>query len=315
MAVPDFQTLTLPVLKEFADGVEHATKDIRQRVANKLGLSPEDIAELVPSGTQTRFANRVAWAHVYMKRAGLLSSPRRGIYRITERGQEVLKSPPPRIDIEFLEQYPEFADFRSPSALPQLKGTDPALLKIMTQGLPMPIDSTALTPDEQVHIGAARIKDNLVAQILERVKQGSPASFEMLVVDVLVAMGYGGSHDDAAQVVGKSGDGGIDGIIKEDRLGLESIYVQAKRWEGTVGRPVIQQFVGALHERKARKGVVITSSSFTKDAVQSARDQSVTIILIDGVQLAKYMIEFGVGVSDVATVKIKRLDEDYFDEE
>jgi restriction system protein len=179
----------------------------------------------------------------------------------------------------------------------------------------MPIDSTALTPDEQVHIGAARIKDNLVAQILERVKQGSPASFEMLVVDVLVAMGYGGSHDDAAQVVGKSGDGGIDGIIKEDRLGLESIYVQAKRWEGTVGRPVIQQFVGALHERKARKGVVITSSSFTKDAVQSARDQSVTIILIDGVQLAKYMIEFGVGVSDVATVKIKRLDEDYFDEE
>jgi restriction system protein len=166
-----------------------------------------------------------------------------------------------------------------------------------------------------VHIGAARVNDNLVVQILERIKLGSPAAFERLVIDVLVAMGYGGSHDDAAQVVGKSGDGGIDGIIKEDRLGLESIYVQAKRWEGTVGRPVIQQFVGALHERKARKGVVITSSNFTKDAIQSAQDQSVTIILIDGVQLAEYMIEFGVGVSDVETIKIKRLDEDYFGED
>ena len=185
----------------------------------------------------------------------------------------------------------------------------------MTEGLPMSIDAAVHTPDEQIHIGAARIKENLVAQILERIKQGSPAAFERLVIDVLVAMGYGGSHEDAAQVVGKSGDGGIDGIIKEDRLGLESIYVQAKRWDGTVGRPVIQQFVGALHERKARKGVVITTSSFTRDAIQSAKDQSVTIILIDGVQLAEYMIEFGVGVSDVETIKIKRLDEDYFGEE
>jgi restriction system protein len=237
MVVPDFQTLTLPVLKEFADGLEHPTKDIRQRVVNKLGLTPEDVAEMVPSGTQTRLANRVAWAHVYMKRAGLLSSSRRGIYRITERGQEALKSPPNRIDIEFLNQYPEFAGFRSPG-VSHLKGADPGLLKIMTKGLPMSIDAAALTPDEQVHIGAARIKDNLVAQILEKIKQGTPAAFERIVVDLLVAMGYGGSHEDAAQVVGKSRDGGIDGIIKEDRLGLESIYVQAKRWEGTVGRPV-----------------------------------------------------------------------------
>jgi restriction system protein len=214
-----------------------------------------------------------------------------------------------------LNQYPEFAGFRSPGVSPQLKGADPALLKIMTEGLPMSVDSAVLTPDEQVHIGAARIKDNLVAQILEKIKLGSPAAFERLVMDVLVAMHYGGSHEDAAQVVGKSGDGGIDGIIKQDRLGLESIYVQAKRWEGTVGRPVIQQFVGALHERKARKGVVITSSSFTKDAIQSAKDQSLTIILIDGVQLAEYMIEFGVGVSDVETIEIKRLDEDYFGDE
>lgn len=257
MAVPDFQTLMLPVLREFADGAEHATRDVRQRVANQLGLTPADVAEVLPSGTQTRLANRVAWAQVYMKRAGLLSSVRRGIYRITERGQEVLKSPPPRITIEFLEQYPEFVGFRSPVELPQLKGTDPALIKVVTDGIPPSLNQpTALTPDEQVHIGAARIKENLVAQILERVKRGAPAAFERVVIDLLVAMGYGGSHDDAAQVVGKSGDTGIDGIIKEDRLGLESIYVQAKRWdETTVGRPAIQQFAGALQGHRARKGV------------------------------------------------------------
>jgi restriction system protein len=315
MAVPDFQTLTLHVLREFADGLEHPTKDIRQRVADRLRLTPEEIAEVLPSGRQTRFVNRVAWAYVYMQRAGLLSSPRRSVYRITERGKSVLQSPPAKIDIEFLNQYPEMAGgFRSPVASPHPKNTDPALLKIMTEGISPLIDSPTLTPDEQIHIGAARIEENLVAQILERIKQGSPAAFEKLVIDVLVAMGYGGSHEDAAHV-GKSGDGGIDGIIKEDRLGLESIYVQAKRWEGTVGRPVIQQFVGALHERKARKGVVITTSSFTRDAIHSAKDQSLTIILIDGGQLAEYMIEFGVGVSDVETIKIKRLDEDYFGEE
>jgi restriction system protein len=317
MAVPDFQTLMLPVLREFADGAEHATKDVRQRVASQLALTAEDVAEVVPSGTQTRLANRVAWAHVYMKRAGLLSSVRRGVYRITERGQEVLKAPPPRITIQFLEQYPEFAGFRSPAEPPDLNGTDPALLKIMTAGIPASIDHPAsLTPDEQVHIGAARIKENLVAQILERVKQGTPAAFERVVIDMLVAMGYGGSHDDAAQVVGKSGDSGIDGIIKEDRLGLESIYVQAKRWEDTtVGRPAIQQFAGALQGHRARKGVFITTSSFSREAIEYAKGLQTTIVLIDGTQLADYMIEFGVGVTDVETIRLKRLDEDYFGDE
>jgi restriction system protein len=237
MPVPDFQTLMLPVLCEFADGAEHATKDIKRRVADRLQLTPADIAELVPSGGQTRLANRVAWAHVYMKRAGLLGSARRGVYRITARGEEVQKAPPDGIDIDFLRQYPEFAAFRFLDELPDPKSTDPTLLKIMTERLSPTFDAPAHTPDEQVHIGAARIKENLVAQLLERVKTGTPAAFERLVVDLLVAMGYGGSHEDAAQVLGQSGDGGIDGIIKEDRLGLESIYVQAKRWEGTVGRP------------------------------------------------------------------------------
>lgn len=315
MAVPDFQELMLPVLREFADGAEHAPKDIRQRVADRLQMTPADIADRVPSGTQTRLANRVAWSHIYLKRAGLLVSARRGIYQITPRGQEVLKSPPPRIDIHFLDHYPEFAGFRSPIELPDVKTTDPALLKAMTERLSATLEAPVLTPDEQVHIGAARITENLVAQILERVRKGTPAAFEKLVVDLLVAMGYGGSHEDAAQVVGKGGDGGIDGIIKEDRLGLESIYVQAKRWEATVGRPVIQQFAGALHGNRARKGVVITTSNFSREAIEYAKSSQIAIVLIDGVQLADFMIEFGVGVSEVETIRIKRLDEDYFGEE
>jgi restriction system protein len=305
----------LPVLREFADGAEHSPKEIRQRVADGLQMSPSDTAERVPSGTQTRLANRVAWGHIYMKRAGLLASPRRGVYRITPRGEEVLKSPPARIDIQFLNQYPEFAGFRSPVEHADALTANPALVKILTEGLSSTLDAHALTPDEQVHFGAARIKENLVAQILERVKRGTPAAFERLVVDLLVAMGYGGSQEDAAQVVGKSGDGGIDGIIKEDRLGLESIYVQAKRWEATVGRPAIQQFAGALHGNRARKGVVITTSNFSKEAIEYAKSSQIAIVLIDGVQLADFMIEFGVGVSEVETIRIKRLDEDYFGEE
>jgi restriction system protein len=199
--------------------------------------------------------------------------------------------------------------------LAHLKSTDPALLKIMTEGVSPTLDSRVLTPDEQVHIGAARIKETLMIQLLERVKKGTPAAFERLVVELLVKMGYGGSYADAAQVVGKSGDGGIDGIIKEDRLGLESIYVQAKRWEGTVGRPDIQQFAGALHGKHARKGVLITTSNFSREAIEYAAGLPTKIVLIDGVQLADYMIEFGVGVSDVETIKLKRLDEDYFAEE
>jgi restriction system protein len=316
MAVPDFQTLMLPVLREFADGAEHATKDVRQRVATTLDLTAEETAEVLPSGKQTRLANRNAWAHVYMKRAGLLSSARRGIYRITPRGQEVLKSPPERITIQFLEQYPDFTDFRASAETPRLEGGHGDSPQVLPERTPTLSDAPALTPDEQVHIGASRLEENLIAQILERVKRVTPSAFEGIVVDLLVAMGYGGSHDDATQVVGKSGDGGIDGIIKEDRLGLESIYVQAKRWEdATVGRPAIQQFAGALQGHRARKGVFITTSSFSRDAIDYAKGLQTTIVLIDGTQLAEYMIEFGVGVSDVETIKLKKLDEDYFGEE
>jgi restriction system protein len=311
MPVPDFQTLMLPVLQEYADGKERVSREVRDKVATRLKLSAEDIAETLPTSPQTRLANRVAWAHSYLKQAGLLESPRRGHYQVTERGRQVLAAPPPRIDIHFLERYPDFQEFRA------RKGTRSDLA---SEGLPIdgavaPDHEMVLTPDEQVRAGAALVNENLAAQLLERVKQASPTFFENLVVDLLVAMGYGGTHEDAAKVVGRSGDGGIDGVIKEDRLGLESIYVQAKRWEASVGRPVIQQFAGALAGHHARKGVVMTTSMFSGEALAYAKTLQTTIVLIDGKQLADLMIEFGVGVNDVETIRLKRVDEDYFAEE
>jgi restriction system protein len=311
MSVPDFQSLMLPVLQAYADGKERLSRDVRAMIASRLGLTAEDIAERLPTAPQTRLANRTAWAHSYLKQSGLLESPRRGHYRITDRGRQVLAAPPPRIDIPFLERYPDFQEFRA------RKGTrSEATVEGQSAAVAAADEFAAvLTPDEQVRAAAALVKANLAAQLLERVKQASPSFFENLVVDLLVAMGYGGTHEDAAKVVGGSGDGGIDGVIKEDRLGLESIYVQAKRWEASVGRPNIQQFAGALAGHHARKGVVLTTSSFTQDAVNYAKTLQATIVLIDGEQLADLMIEFGVGVSDVQTIRLKKVDEDYFAEE
>jgi len=294
----------LPVLKRYADAQEHASKDVRQPVALEFQLTPEETSEMLPSGKQARFSNRIAWAHGYLKYAGLLESPRRGVYRLTERGREVLAAPPARVDIAYLMRYPEFLEFRRGHG-----GDDDD-----TGGGPVPAGGD-LTPDEQIRAGYSNLRSTLAAQLLERVQQASPRFFEELVVELLVEMGYGGSHEDAAKVVGRGGDEGIDGIIKEDRLGLESIYVQAKRWQGTVGRPVIQQFAGALQGQRARKGVLITTSAFSRDAVDYAKGLQNTIVLIDGAQLAQLMIDYGVGVSEVETIRLKRLDEDYFAEE
>lgn len=307
MPVPGFQELTLPVLREFADGHERTSREARERVATALQLTAQDLAESLPSGRQTRFANRAAWAHVYLKMAGLLESPRRGVYRITERGRGVLAAPPDRIDVPYLMQFPEMVEFRNRHA-----GNDETE---MVADAPPASSGNALTPDEQIRAGYQQLRDSLAAQLRDRVQQVPPRFFEELVVELLVAMGYGGSHEDAAKVVGRGGDEGIDGIIKEDRLGLESIYVQAKRWQGTVGRPVIQQFAGALQGQRARKGVLITTSSFSRDAAEYAAGLQNTIVLVDGTQLAQLMIEYGIGVSDVETIQLKRLDEDYFAEE
>jgi restriction system protein len=306
MAVPGFQQLTLPVLREFADGQERTSREVRDAVAQKLGLTAAELAEILPSGRQARYANRAAWAHNYLKQAGLLESPRRGVYRITDRGREVLRAPPPQIDVPYLMQFPEMVEFRNrqsqdDEALPQRAANAAA--------------DNEETPDEQIRTGYKRLRESLAIQLLTRVQQASSKFFEELVVDLLVKMGYGGSHDDAARVVGRSGDEGIDGIIKEDRLGLESIYLQAKRWEATVGRPTIQQFAGALQGQRARKGVLITTSGFSRDAIDYARGLQNTIVLIDGPQLAQLMIDYGVGISVEETIKLHRLDEDYFAEE
>lgn len=303
MAVPDFQTMMLPVLYTFSDGRDRQSRDVRAPVAQTLGLSDSDTNEMLASGRQTRFTNRIAWCLIYLKRAGLLETPRRGVYRVTARGQELLAHPPTRIDIKFLMRYPEFVEFRNTEGG---EGED-----VESSGSV----AAELTPDEQIRSGYERLQRSLAALLLEKTKQASPRFFENLVVELLVAMGYGGSHKDAASVVGQSGDGGIDGIIKEDRLGLESIYIQAKRWDGTVGRPVIQQFAGALQGQRARKGVLITTSSFSRDAVEYAQNLQTTIVLIDGRQLSELMIDYGIGVSDVETIKLKKLDEDYFGEE
>lgn len=307
MAIPGFQELTLPVLRVYADGGDHVTREARDRIAAELGLTADELAEPLPSRRALKYANRIAWAHSYLKQAGLLESPRRGIYRITERGRDVLKTPPPRVDIAFLMQFPEMVEFR--------RRRDPENEDESREETESTAGPADLTPDEEITAGYQRLRATLATQLLDRIKNVSPRRFEEIVVELLVKMGYGGSQEDAAKVVGRGGDEGIDGIIKEDRLGLESIYVQAKRWQGTVGRPIIQQFAGALQGQRARKRVLITTSSFSREAIDYATGLQNTIVLVDGAQLAQLMIDSDVGVSEIETIQLKRLDEDYFVEE
>lgn len=306
MAIPDFQTLMLPVLRQLAADGEQAPSSVRSAIATIFKLSEEELAALLPSGRQAIFANRIAWALGYLKQAGLVESPRRGLYRITERGAATLRESIERIDIQYLMRFPEFVAFRTASN--DDAEQTPYLAKVAAE-------STPLTPDEQIRQGYTRLQANLATQLLERVRQASPKFFEELVVELLVAMGYGGSHEDASSVVGQSGDEGIDGIIKEDRLGLDTIYIQAKRWKDSIGRPEIQRFAGALQGQRARKGVFLTTSTFTADARSYATGLQTTIVLIDGAQLAQLMLEFGIGVSQASLVKLWKLDEDYFVEE
>ena len=301
MPVPDFQTLMLPALKVLAARSPMTTAEVRAELASQFGLSAADLAEMLPSGRQTTFANRVAWAYSYLKQAGLIASPRRGTYEISERGHEVLSGNPTRIDIGFLSRFPEFQEFRQPTESPADAQAPPTT------------EVATLTPDEQIRAGNTRLRESLALHLLERAKGISPASFERLVVDVLVGLGYGGSRADAAEVVGGGGDEGIDGIIKADRLGFDSIYVQAKRWQGSVGRPEIQRFAGALQGQRARKGVFITTSHFTADAKSYAAALQTTIVLIDGRELAELMMDAGIGVAPAEEIRILKADEDYFD--
>ncbi|MEZ5313293.1 MAG: restriction endonuclease [Thermoanaerobaculia bacterium] len=302
MTIPDFQSMMLPLLRLLGDGEAHQNQATTDELAGLFGLSEEERLRLLPSGKQTVFSNRVAWAKSHFKRAGLIESVGRGVYRITDGGREVLASDPARIDLKFLDQFPGHREFRSGPK----KADEPTSATA----------ESALTPQEHIALGYQQMRDELASALLQQVKDCSPEFFEQLVVDLLVAMGYGGSRQDAGQALGRSGDGGIDGIIKEDRLGLDVIYLQAKRWGTTsVGRPEIQKFAGALQGQRAKKGVFITTSTFSKDAREYVSAIESKIILIDGDDLCDHMIDFGIGVTEIGSYTVKRLDSDYFSQE
>ena len=289
-----------PFLEFLGDGKEHSLGETVDFISDKFNLSAEERRELLPSGNQEVIRNRVGWARTYLGKSLLLEGTRRGYFRITDRGQDVLRNDPDRIDSKYLERFPEFVEFRSQRKPPQNK-----------EASKDPIESTE-TPEEALASAYQIYRKELEADLIEQVKTVTPIFFERLVVELLVSMGYGGSRKDAGQAVGQSGDGGIDGIIKEDRLGLDVVYIQAKRWDSTVGRPEIQKFAGALQGKRARKGVFITTSAFTRDAMEFASMIESKIVLIDGSMLASLMIDHGVGVSSIANYEIKRIDSDYF---
>lgn len=304
MVVPDFQTLMLPLLRFSADKAEHSLREAIDALAVEFGLSEDERKILLPSGQQPVFENRVRWARTYLGKAGLLEAPRRGRFKISSAGLDVLARKPNKIGITFLDQFPLFREFRT-----SRRESKEELFTCSS----VEIEST---PEESIETAFAQIKDALKSELLAKVKSCSPSFFERLVVDLLLKMGYGGSRSDAGRAVGRSGDGGIDGIINEDRLGLDVIYIQAKRWEGIVGRPEIHRFVGALMGRPARKGVFITTSSFTKEARgYAASVEGKVVVLIDGEQLAALMMDYHVGVTPLAVYELKRIDSDYFAED
>jgi len=305
MSIPDFQSLMLPLLKFANDEQEHASRDATDNMARLFRLTDAEREELLPAG-HSLFGNHVGWALTHLRHAGLFETTRRGYFTITQRGKQVLQQNPQSITTKFLMRFPEYQQFV------QATRKDKSKKATNEVDLETPVIQT---PHESLEDGYREIRQDLAQELLSQVKSCSPRFFERLVVELLVKMGYGGSIKDAAKVIGKSGDEGIDGTIKEDRLGLDVIYVQAKKWEGVVGRPEIHKFVGALQGQRAKKGVFITTSSFTRDAEEYARNIDNKIILIDGKQLADFMIDFNVGVSMETIYEIKKMDTDYFNEE
>ena len=309
MAIPDYQSLMLPVLKVAANGETRvpAAADI---IADQLHLNEEEREELLPSGKQRLLHNRVHWAKFYLTKAGLIDSPKRGVFVASASGQQLLASNPSTINVETLKKIPAFAAFYGQASTTAAPDQGPAAAAAAAAAL-----STA-TPEEQIEAAQSVLVEALKTDLLQRVLEQSPAFFERLIVELLVSMGYGGTHEDAARQLGKSGDAGIDGVIDEDRLGLDRIYVQAKRYAPgiAVGRPDVQGFVGSLVGVGATKGVFVTTSSFSKQAQDYARGLQQRVILIDGGRLTDLMAEFGVGVRVSRVIEVKRLDEDFFSE-
>jgi len=301
MTIPVFQQIMLPLLQLLEDKQEHSLRQVIDSLTNQFNLTQEEQHELLPSGKQAIFDNRVGWARTHLKKAGLIESTRRGFFRITDRGLQVLKQKPAKIDVKFLNQFEEFREFR---AIRREKPTE------------SDEEEPETTPEEALANAYQDLKNNLASELLQQLKTSSPMQFENIVIDLLVAMGYGGSRKEAAKAIGRSGDEGIDGIINEDRLGLDVIYVQAKKWEATtVGRPEIQKFAGALQGQHARKGIFITTSNFSKEAADFASRVDNKIILLDGDTLVQYMIDHNIGVTPSVNYEVKKIDLDYFTEE
>lgn len=298
--IPDFQSIMLPLLKSFKKGEIKSAKELRLNMVNHFNMTEEELKEKTPSGKQFTYSNRIAWAISFLKMAKLIKSPKQGSYQITDEGINVLKSPPEKITVSFLKQFEIFSKNRNPEKNENIEQDE----KI-----------TEKTPDELIEIGYKQIQNELSLKLLNQIKDGSPYFFEKLVLDLLLKMGYGGSETDNGELTQKGSDEGIDGIIKEDRLGLDKIYIQAKKWENNVGRPEIQKFVGALQGKRAKKGIFITTSTFSSNAYDYAQNLDVAVILIDGKKLAEYMIENELGVTVKQNYKIFNVDSDYFIED
>jgi len=307
--IPDYQTLMLPVLRLAAEGGERRVGEVAGRIFDEFGLTADERAELLPSGRQSLLHNRIHWAKFYMSKAGLIASPARGRFIATEAGRRVLAENPARIDVAYLMREPSFREF--------YKRDEAAPAENTTVAATAPLPETTSTPEERIETAYAELHATMRRELLERIAGNIPSFFEGLIVDLLVAMGYGGTHKNAAKQLGRSGDGGVDGVINEDRLGLDRVYVQAKRYAvgNAIGRPDVQAFVGSLVGLGASKGVFVTTSTFSAQAKDFVKHLSQRVILIDGQTLADLMIEHGVGVRTTQTISLVWLDEDFFSED
>jgi restriction system protein len=305
MPIPDYQTIMRPLLELLVDGREHALRDLRSTVADSFKLTVEEREQLLPAGGSPLFADRFSWARYYLQRAGMLERVRRAVYRITDQGRVLLGEVPGRIRTADLRQRsPEFEQWVTGGTIEPVADDERARQS-----------EQQATPEEALSSAYQSLRRAVESDLLGRLRTASPAFFENVVVRLLVAMGYGGSLEDAGRAIGRSGDQGIDGIINEDRLGLDVVYVQAKRWADTVGGPEIQRFHGALAGQRARKGVFITTSTFSPQAKAFVSHVDTRIVLVDGEQLVRLMFDHGVGVLPMSAYEVKKVDDEFFDEE
>ena len=306
MPIPDYQTLLYPIMKIVQDGELHSTQEIEREIIKSFHLSEEETTRLLPSGTQRVTMNRIGWSKTYLKMAGLIEFPKRGFLKITRSGEELIKSGISNIDRNILSQYPEFVNFLHKSKNETESGE-------LEKGIE--ISEYIQTPEELIASNVKRLNDRLSSEIMESISKCTPQFFERLVVDLLLKMGYGGSFQEAGKVIGKSGDGGLDGEINEDKLGLNKVYIQAKRWQKDIGTPEIRNFVGALAGAKTKKGVFITTSRFLPSVYQYLKNTEYNIVLIDGDKLTELMIDYSLGLSVAAEYRIMKIDSDYYEEE